>query len=205
MPWIGDDRVAEYWGVVLNAAIREGAMTPGDLNDGQRLISEQQARYNYYRAHGWPIAAFPSCFAPHVRCNRQDHALDVNSLNGAVYRLAAWLRKHGARVYWTVRGEPWHIEVPISDLIRLYRKFRKPPFRVLKLRMRGERVKLLQRRLRKAGYKTVPGRRTPNILGYGYFGRLTRRAVKKFQAKYGLTVDGRVGPKTWAKLYQVTR
>ena len=33
------------------------------------------------------------------------------------------------------------------------------------------------------------------------FGTRTREAVKAFQAENGLTVDGIVGPKTWAKLY----
>lgn len=34
----------------------------------------------------------------------------------------------------------------------------------------------------------------------GIFGTRTREAVKAFQAENGLTVDGIVGPKTWAKL-----
>ncbi|MBD5456221.1 MAG: hypothetical protein HDR23_07080 [Lachnospiraceae bacterium] len=34
----------------------------------------------------------------------------------------------------------------------------------------------------------------------GIFGIRTREAVKAFQAEHNLTVDGIVGPKTWAKL-----
>ncbi|WP_205753862.1 N-acetylmuramoyl-L-alanine amidase [Gottfriedia acidiceleris] len=35
----------------------------------------------------------------------------------------------------------------------------------------------------------------------GIFGPLTEKAVKDFQKKNKLTVDGKVGPKTWAKLF----
>ncbi|PGS46819.1 hypothetical protein COC46_20550 [Bacillus sp. AFS041924] len=35
----------------------------------------------------------------------------------------------------------------------------------------------------------------------GVFGILTEKAVKEFQHKNGLVVDGIVGPKTWAKLF----
>ena len=37
----------------------------------------------------------------------------------------------------------------------------------------------------------------------GIFGSGTRSAVRSFQKKYGLEVDGLVGPKTWAKLLEV--
>ncbi|MEU6479330.1 peptidoglycan-binding domain-containing protein [Streptomyces sp. NPDC047017] len=35
----------------------------------------------------------------------------------------------------------------------------------------------------------------------GAFGTNTLAAVKKFQGAHGLTKDGKIGPKTWAKLY----
>lgn len=38
----------------------------------------------------------------------------------------------------------------------------------------------------------------------GIFGNGTRSAVQAFQKKYGLVVDGIVGPKTWAKLLEVS-
>ncbi len=38
----------------------------------------------------------------------------------------------------------------------------------------------------------------------GVFGKNTRTAVNSFQKKHGLTVDGKIGPKTWAKLCSVS-
>lgn len=39
----------------------------------------------------------------------------------------------------------------------------------------------------------------------GYFGRLTEKAVKKFQEKYGVEPIGIVGPKTRMKLNSLTK
>lgn len=57
----------------------------------------------------------------------------------------------------------------------------------------GANVRLLQNLLNAAGAKL-------NV--DGLFGKDTEAAVKAFQASNGLTVDGIVGPKTWAKLHQ---
>lgn len=54
----------------------------------------------------------------------------------------------------------------------------------LKIGSRGEEVKMLQRKL--------------NLIDDGIFGKITDEAVRDFQKKYGLTVDGIVGPQTWA-------
>ena len=56
---------------------------------------------------------------------------------------------------------------------------------------RGPEVKNLQLILNRKGYPIVDD---------GDFGPLTDAAVRDFQNKNGLTVDGIVGPKTWEKL-----
>jgi murein L,D-transpeptidase YcbB/YkuD len=62
---------------------------------------------------------------------------------------------------------------------------------VIRLWDRGEHVKHLQRELNRRGYKLTVD---------GMYGPLTQHAVTTFQRTSGLTPDGLVGPKTWAKL-----
>ena len=57
---------------------------------------------------------------------------------------------------------------------------------------RNEAVRVMQRRLGEIGIDAG----TPD----GIFGRMTTRAVKRYQRVNKLTVDGIVGPATWAKL-----
>ena len=62
---------------------------------------------------------------------------------------------------------------------------------MLKFRSTGQEVHLLQQLLVKLGY---------NVTVSEYFGKDTDAAVKDFQRKNNLVVDGIVGTKTWAKL-----
>ena len=64
-------------------------------------------------------------------------------------------------------------------------------------RSRGDDVKRLQELLRQD--KEI----YPEGIANGVFGPLTEKAVKRFQAKYGLPQVGRVGPATRAKLEEV--
>lgn len=54
------------------------------------------------------------------------------------------------------------------------------------------RVKAIQVALQAAGYS--PG------AADGKMGRQTQKAIREFQEANGLSVDGKVGPRTWAKL-----
>ena len=45
----------------------------------------------------------------------------------------------------------------------------------------------------------------PEGIANGRFGPATQRAVKRFQAKYGLSQVGRVGPATLVKLIELMR
>ncbi|MDJ0737907.1 MAG: peptidoglycan-binding protein [Nostocaceae cyanobacterium] len=63
--------------------------------------------------------------------------------------------------------------------------------RLTKPMMQGSDVRRLQAMLKETGYE---------IDVDGFFGEKTEAIVKQFQEENGLTVDGIVGPNTWAKL-----
>jgi peptidoglycan hydrolase-like protein with peptidoglycan-binding domain len=60
--------------------------------------------------------------------------------------------------------------------------------------MQGDDVLMLQNALLELGYSELG---VPD----GSFGKLTDKAVRRYQEENGLTVDGIVGPQTWAKLF----
>ena len=66
----------------------------------------------------------------------------------------------------------------------------------LKLKSSGPFVSYLQELLGKLGYQ---------IPATGYFGALTEKALKDFQQKNGLVVDGEAGVKTWTLLNEKTK
>lgn len=61
----------------------------------------------------------------------------------------------------------------------------------------GDNVRFIQSYMNTVGIKT--GSWTPVTVD-GNFGTLTDQMVKSFQAKYKLTVDGKVGSSTWSKM-----
>ena len=69
--------------------------------------------------------------------------------------------------------------------------YENPADTTITLGEKGEKVKWLQWALVRSGYK---------IAIDGSFGNATFKALKKFQKKYSLTVDGKCGPKTQAKI-----
>lgn len=61
-------------------------------------------------------------------------------------------------------------------------------------RSRGDAVKVVQQRLADLGFNPGPVD--------GMFGRKTDAAVRAFQSKWDLKVDGKVGPATWKALME---
>lgn len=72
----------------------------------------------------------------------------------------------------------------------------------LKKNASGDNVSLLQRILKDLGYDLGPYGPAKDGID-GDFGKKTDAAVRAFQKDNGLTVDGIVGPKTWAALIKL--
>lgn len=81
-----------------------------------------------------------------------------------------------------------------STLKKLYADDSAPNKPLLQLGSTGENVVELQEKLIRLGYSCGDSGAD------GIFGDDTYRAVRMFQQNNGLDVDGKVGPKTWAKL-----
>ena len=122
-------RVSRRWHRVLTAARRDGVKFT--LTSGRRTMREQRALYQQNMAGpgrprpGRPLTAYPNPNAPHIRTGRQNHAIDVNALDGGETRLQRWLERHGARPTNPVPGEAWHLELTGPDLARLARRLRR--------------------------------------------------------------------------------
>lgn len=74
---------------------------------------------------------------------------------------------------------------------------------VVRLKSRGPQVEYLQTVLRKLGKKNLDGRTLIQV--DGVFGENTKAAVMEIQRWCGVTVDGEVGPTTWAIIDQLAR
>lgn len=134
MPTFNGKRVSTDWYAVLTY-VQDELKTPVPLNSGQRTLAEQAAlrRCWEHKCQGpnTPLAAKPSCGAPHIDCGQQSHALDIQC--GPEHgRVTKVLRELGLRVVHTVEGECWHIEVPEAQLKLVADRVR---------RIRGERAR----------------------------------------------------------------
>ena len=105
--FILDTRLSRAQWYICNEAVRKGVIDPEDLNEGKRTMLEQ---WHFYRNQP-PLAAFPSPWAPHIKKGWNNHAIDCNSLNGAVQKLAKFYESLGVNVAFNVRGEAWHMDV----------------------------------------------------------------------------------------------
>ncbi len=183
--WFDGKKCSREWAGFLLAARKAGCRAR--LTSGKRTLAEQWVLYRRYRAGVGNLAAFPNPNAPHIRAR---HALDVGPDNRAVTELIGYGARHDIYLRRTVRGEWWHVESSSP----LGRFLQAAPPTVLRYRDRGRAVARLQRRLRHIGFRSVPMT--------GYYGRLTRRAVRRFQWRHGMKVDGIAGPRTLERIYR---
>ena len=99
----------------------------------------------------------------------------------------------------SVADKAWtHYAIPVGYYTEEYLKQAKivdTSFTLLKKGSRGDNVFKLQQMLNALGFNCGE----PD----GAFGSNTEAAVKNFQEKYGLSVDGKVGQATWPKIKEV--
>lgn len=183
---IDGELVSQEWHAVLTDMRADGVAFR--VNEGKRTMARQWYFYNGWRKRlpGFNLAAFPSPTAPHIRVGRIDHAIDFWN-DSAVMR---WLLSKGLSARRTVRGESWHIEIPAAELRAYFLKHGADPV-IRKGSTDRAAITRLQRLLRGLNLTRVVN---------GRYGIWTRRAVRRFQQKHSLPVDGVVGPKTWAEL-----
>ena len=181
-------RVNGDWFVFLTLARHDGV--PFRLNQGKRTISEQWHFWRIYRRNGWPLAAFPSPRAPHVRDDADHpHAIDADNLQALIDYGAC----HGVVIERTVPGEEWHGEARPAGL-RAFARRHGAGLIALPVRRgsKGRIVKDVQVWLRRGRYLKLPAS--------GEFGPHTDTAVRAFQRHVRLQADGVVGAKTYAAL-----
>ena len=198
--YILDTRLSGDHYVICKEAIRRDIIEPDDLNEGRRTMAEQ---WHFYRNQP-PLAAFPRPGAPHIWYGLPDHAIDANSFNGAVKRLANFYESLGVKVDFNVPGENWHFKVRVRAQLRTAaNKIRhQNDNRLSKPGEREKPVKFFKHQLhtihdpqtKKAYYR--PGVPKPKD-GYDtYFNDDLLAAVRAFQKDHRLKADGIIGPRT---------
>lgn len=110
--------VSGPWHTVLTHYRRMGGRFT--VNSGRRTLSEQWVLYRAYRNGTGNTAAYPTPAAPHINYGRANHALDIGPISdGAPDRMVRWLKSKGVHATRPVPGEPWHIQVPRKELLKL--------------------------------------------------------------------------------------
>lgn len=181
---IDGELVSAEWLAVLRDMRAAGVRF--NVNEGHRTFARQWELYRLYRSGRGNLAAYPSPVAPHIRTGRIDHAIDFSNDS----QVFAWLQRAGLQPRRTVFRESWHIEVTADRLRAYHSRLDEPAIR--KGSTNRLAIKRLQRLLRERGYLSV--------IVDGRYGIVTRRAVRRFQKKRGLAVDGVVGVSTWREL-----
>jgi peptidoglycan hydrolase-like protein with peptidoglycan-binding domain len=202
--FILDTRLTNAQYTICTEAIRRGIIDPEDLNENKRTMREQWA---FYRNQP-PLAAYPSPRAPHIKSGRVNQAMDGNTHNGAIQRLADFYRSLDIPVSFNVPGEKWHMDVLSSSAVRrAAKKIRRQRDKaVLKRGEREKAVKFLKHQLhfikdkdtKKVYYR--PGETKPKDGWDDFFNPELEASVKQFQRDHNLRADGAVGPKTDKKI-----
>lgn len=172
----------------MNAEARRRFGQSITVRAAYRTYATQVYFWHLYRSGGGNLAAYPGT---------SNHGLGI-AVDLASTRSRWIVDQIGYPYGWSKRlsdapSEWWHVRWTAS----IVTKRPAPVAAPLRYRATGARVQTLQQRLRALGFKSVPARGKP---GYGFFGRSTLSAIKRFQKAHHLTADGVVGAKTTAAL-----
>lgn len=144
-----------------------------------RVAYRPYADQVYFWNHQPPLAARPGT---------SNHGWGL-AVDLATPQMRGIVDKIGAKYGWAKKwsdapGEWWHIKYRSG----VWNGKTTPPT-IRKGSTNRDWIKKLQRNLRALGFKSV--------VVDGRYGIVTRRAVRRIQAKHHLTVDSVVGPATW--------
>lgn len=214
---------AGLWTPSLRIVPANGRLTPSQLAaiPGGQLVKPAAAAWNAMHAEAMrkygvslrplgPASSYRTYAEQVYLWNHVAHAHDTNwvaypGTSNHGLGLAVDLASHAMRLIIDAIGAQYGWAKKWSDAPVEWWHIRwkagvwkgKAPFAALRSKSTGDRVKWVQRRLRAKGFKSVPA---AHKSGYGFFGRTTISAVKRFQKAHGLTQDGVVGKATWLKL-----
>jgi len=175
---------AAAWNAMRAEIIRRGgpAIRPLGGVSSYRPYAAQLYFWNLWRSGRGNVAARPG-----TSNHGWGRAVDV-----ATPAMAQWIIRVGSKYGWNHAegarvGEWWHM----GYVGGFHGKVTPSDPTIRKGTINRAAVTRLQKLLRGLNLTRVVN---------GKYGLWTRRAVRKFQSKHGLPVDGVVGPKTWAAL-----
>ena len=167
---------------IFNGDIPSRELSKGSRGWDVKLLQDKLINLNYKFDNWYEVGYFDDSTVAVVKQFQQKNGLKVTG-----------------RYDSTMRRYLWPTVVEIEEAIQQsYEGTADDPYvgRTLKLGSYGEDVKAIQMKLLGSGYMTGNAD--------GIYGALTKAAVKRFQraysVKYGLKVDGIVGPKTWVAI-----
>jgi peptidoglycan hydrolase-like protein with peptidoglycan-binding domain len=175
---------------ILSAVSSVLALEKGDQGPSVRNLQMKLKQAGFYQA---PITqVYDASTETAVRRFQQAAGLPVNGVakSTTMQKLETWPKKPQPRAVNT--NKPRATQVNTTTRTNASPTKKSPDNQILSKGDEGEKVRVLQERLRIAGF--YYGNAT------GIFGPITEEAVKRFQTAYKLTPDGVVGPATLAKL-----
>lgn len=149
-----------------------------------KLVPYDQCRAGDIVFFDWSGGGYRSDNSDHVGFVAAKRGDYIDTIEGNVSGLVKRCTRHKGHVVGCIR--PDYEAEASKEEEEVY------PFATIKRGSRGDTVKLAQ--------SALNVRNSAGLVVDGYFGAVTDKAVRAWQAKKGLIVDGIVGPATWASL-----